>query len=132
MGSDLVPDRKTDESVVASWHRGIVASWRDLARGQIVKIVVGDGEPKRVLRPIYASEDAARRAACAALRASASGENQAAIILGVAGVRLFAGGVVRLADLRPDVAGPRSVARVEHRLADERTSQADLRGITDP
>lgn len=101
--------------------------WSDIGAGATRKIVVGEGEPKRRLRHVYPSEAEARRAARGELDLAA----RSALELSgdVAGFEpgLFAGGTLRIADLRPELAGDWQITRVAHRLGAGLATSFDAR-----
>ncbi|MEV8467307.1 contractile injection system protein, VgrG/Pvc8 family [Fluviibacterium sp. DFM31] len=102
------------------------ASWTDLATGQVTRVVVGDGTPRRVLRHVYRSEDEARRSAQAALNGAGQGAETAR--LQCAGFRpdAFAGARLRFADTRPEWAGDWSVTAATHVLNATLTTDLEL------
>lgn len=116
------------------WRRGereryvcVEAEWSDIDAGATRKVVVGAGEPRRRLRHVYASEAEAGRAARAELDQSARGALQ--LSGDVAGFEpgLFAGGALRISDLRPELAGDWQVTRVAHRLGAGLSTSFDAR-----
>lgn len=112
-------------------YRSVEASWTRLGTAETVKIVVGDGEPRRVLRPVYASEDEARRAARASLQSAATGTRRGSVTLARFGAEIFAGGRVSFSGLRPEIAGPYTVKRADHRLGTTLTTRLELEAAAD-
>jgi phage protein D len=105
------------------WYRGergryaaVEAEWQDVLGGEQRLVRVGEGSPVRRLRHPFATEDEARRACRAQLDAAARGE--LGLTATVAGFepRLFAGGLVRLPDLRPGLPVEWTVTSVDHEL----------------
>ena len=107
-------------------YKSVEAQWSDLAAGQTRKVTVGSGTPSFALRRVFPSAAEARQAATAKLQSAAQAVTQAKVTLGRFGGELFAGGRVQLAGLRPELAGPYTIKRAEHRLADTLTTSLDL------
>lgn len=107
-------------------YKSVEAQWSDLAAGQPRKVIVGTGSPSFALRRVFPSEAEARQAATAKLQSAAQAVAQAKVTLGRFGGELFAGGRVTLAGLRPDLAGPYTIKRAEHRLGDTLTTSLEL------
>lgn len=105
----------------------VEAAWSDIGAGQERLVVCGEGEPKRRLRHVYASEAEARRAAQGELDQG----NREALKLSadLAGFNpgLFAGGTVSLSGLRAELAGEWQVTRVAHRLSGGLATSFDAR-----
>jgi len=116
-----------------SWHaadRGryasAEASWTDLGTGAVNKVIVGEGDPRRVLRHVHATENEAARAAQAALADAARGAQTARINLIRFVPSAFAGARIRFAEVRPEWAGDWSVHRAHHILTDRLVTELDL------
>lgn len=105
----------------------VEAEWSDIGAGATRKIVVGKGEPKRRLRHVYATEAEARRAARGEL--DLAGRSALQLSGDVAGFEpgLFAGGTLRISDLRPELSGDWQVTRVAHRLGAGLATSFDAR-----
>lgn len=94
----------------------IEAPWSDIGAGQERLVVCGEGEPKRRLRHVYASEAEAKRAAQGEL--DQGNRDALKISAAIAGFEpaLFSGGTVTLSGFRDELAGEWQVTRVAHRL----------------
>lgn len=105
----------------------VEAEWSDIGAGATRKVVVGEGEPKRRLRHVYATEAEARRAARGEL--GLAGRSALQLSGDVAGFEpgLFAGGTLRISDLRPELSGDWQVIRVAHRLGAGLATSFDAR-----
>jgi len=80
-------------------------------------VTVGSGEPKRRLRHVFASEDEARQHAEATLARSGRDKTKVDVTLARFEPALFAGGLVRLTGLRPELAGVWHISSIRHHLA---------------
>lgn len=105
----------------------VEAEWSDIGAGVTRKVVAGEGEPKRRIRHVFASEAEATRAARGEL--DQSGRSALELSGDVAGFEpgLFAGGLLRISDLRPELAGDWQVTRVAHRLGAGLATSFDAR-----
>ena len=105
----------------------VEAEWSDIGAGATRKVVVGEGKPKRRLRHVYATEAEARRAARGEL--DLAGRSALQLSGDVAGFEpgLFAGGTLRISDLRPELSGDWQVIRVAHRLGAGLATSFDAR-----
>lgn len=102
------------------------ASWTDLGSAAVNKVIVGDGDPRRVLRHVHASEAEAARAAQAALDDARRGAETAQIRLSRFVPEAFAGSRVQFADIRPEWSGDWSVKSAHHILNDRLVTELDL------
>ena len=102
------------------------ASWTELGAAAVNKVLVGEGDPRRVLRHVYATEDEAARGAQAALEEGKRGAQT--LTLRLAGFRpdAFAGARVTFADLRPETAGAWTVVSAVHELSRTLTTELSL------
>lgn len=132
---DPVPVVTLDVSGLSDWsftladrgtYKSAEASWAKLGSAQINKIVVGAGDPKRVIRHVFSSEDEARRAATASLQSAATGAVRGSVTLAGFGADLFAGGRLSLTGIRSELVGPYTITRAEHRLGTTLTTRLDL------
>lgn len=105
----------------------VEAEWSDIGAGETRKVVVGSGEPKRRLRHVHASEDEARRAARGELDLAARGVLELSGDLAGFEPALFAGGKLRISDLRPELSGDWQITAVAHRLRGGLTTSFDAR-----
>lgn len=105
----------------------VEAEWSDIGAAQTRKVVVGDGEPRRRLRHVYASEAEATRAARGTL--DQAGRTALELSADIAGFEpaLFAGGKLRISDLRPELSGDWQVTAVAHRLSGGLSTSFDAR-----
>lgn len=105
----------------------VEAEWSDIGAGVTRKVVVGDGEPKRRLRHVYASEVEARQAARGEL--DLAGRSALQLSGDIAGFEpaLFAGGTLRVSDLRPELVGDWRITAVAHRLGAGLATSFDAR-----
>ncbi|MGR3484449.1 MAG: phage late control D family protein [Paracoccaceae bacterium] len=104
----------------------VEATWRDAATGIEDVAVAGAGDPSKTLRPVFATRDEAMRAARAELNRSARG----AIMIDCEGrfrPELFAGGLVELDGLRPNLDGRAEIVSVTHSLGGALVTSVRLR-----
>lgn len=97
-------------------YGSVEAEWGDMDGGTTQKVVRGDKEPVHKLRHVYATKAEAIRAAEAAL--VFAGLEAFSMSVEVAGFepRAFAGGLVRLPDMRGGLEGDWHIKTVTHRL----------------
>lgn len=97
-------------------YGSVEAEWGDMDGGATHKVVRGDKDPVHKLRHIYATKDEATRAAEAEL--SFAGHEAFSMSVEVAGFepRAFAGGLVRLPEMRGGLEGEWHIKTVTHRL----------------
>lgn len=102
------------------------ASWTELGTAQVNKVVVGEGDPRQVLRHVHSDEASARRAAQAALDDAARGAETAT--LKFAGFRpdAFAGARLTFREARPELGGAWVVATATHTLNTNLTTEVTL------
>lgn len=107
-----------------SWKLGkrdeygsVEAEWSDIGEGATLKVVRGDGTPRRKLRHVYATEAEAIRACDAELEMS--GRSALKFEAELAGFEpgLFAGGLIELEGLRPELGGDWHLTQVTHSLS---------------
>lgn len=97
----------------------VAARWADIDGGEVRTVELGEEDPVRELRQVFASEAEARRAAQASLdRSKRSSVTFKGTLTGFAS-GLFAGGLAVLPDMKPELRGQWHLTRVEHVL-DER------------
>lgn len=116
---DLLTSRLTDwrwKLEERADYGSVEAEWGDMDGGTTQKVVRGDKEPVHKLRHICASKSEAIRAADGAL--SFAGREAFSMSIEVAGFepRAFAGGLVRLPDMRGGLKGDWQIITVTHRL----------------
>lgn len=107
-------------------YASVEASWTDLGSGALIKVVVGKGTPRRVLRHVHSSEDEARRAAQAALEGAARGAQSGRLSMAGFWPQVFAGARIAVADIRSELAGPWIVTRVSHALSDALITEIEI------
>ncbi|MGS4945362.1 contractile injection system protein, VgrG/Pvc8 family [Meridianimarinicoccus sp. RP-17] len=107
-------------------YGSVAASWTELGSAAVNTVIVGDGQPRRVLRHVHATEAEAARAAQAALDDARRGAETAQITLARFQPAAFAGARVRFAELRPEWAGDWTVNRAHHVLTDRLVTELDL------
>lgn len=97
-------------------YGSVEAEWGDMDGGTTHKILRGDKEPVHKLRHVYATKSEAIRAAEGAL--DFAGREAFSMSLEIAGFepRAFAGGLVRLPDMRSGLEGDWQIVTVTHRL----------------
>ena len=125
----LLPRHDTDwswRSADRGRYASAEASWTELGTASLNKVVVGEGEPRRVLRHVHATEDEARRAARAVLEDASRGAET--LRLGLAGFwpQAFAGARVTYADRRPELGGAWVVKTATHTLSDTLKTELSL------
>lgn len=108
------------------------ASWTDLGSGTVNKVIVGEGDPRRVLRHVFATEDEAARAARAALEDARRGAETASIKLARFAPDAFAGARVRFFEARLEWSGDWTVHRAHHVLTDRLVTELDLERPPEP
>ncbi|MEM1077469.1 MAG: contractile injection system protein, VgrG/Pvc8 family [Pseudomonadota bacterium] len=93
-----------------------IAEWAELGAGAINKVELGEGDPVYRVRHVLDNEAAAERAARAALDGAGRGTGSIEIDCAQFQPALFAGGLIELVDLRPELNGIWSIKSVQHRL----------------
>ena len=122
-GAELTPPVIAADHL-ASWswsltgravYKSAEAAWADTAGGALHKIVVGEGNPRQILRHVHGTEAEARRAAQSALSKAARG----AMTLSASGAfapDALAGTTAQLTGLRPELCGDWHLKTVTHSL----------------
>lgn len=97
-------------------YGSVEAEWGNVDGGKTHKVGRGDKEPVHKLRHVYATKSEAIRAAEGAL--DFAGREAFSMSLEIAGFepRAFAGGLVRLPDMRGALVGDWQIVTVSHRL----------------
>lgn len=107
-------------------YKTVKTEWAEIGAGQVRVVEVGEGEPILELREVYGSEEAAKRAADAALNRARRGLGKGTLELGGFDAGLFAGGLVELPDIRAELSGEWHIRRVEHELGAGLRSRVDV------
>lgn len=94
----------------------VTARWGDIDGGQTRTVTEGTEEPARELRRTYPNEVEARRAAKAALDRAKRASGTFAGRLSRFAPDLFAGGLIELPDMKPELSGRWHLTRVGHVL----------------
>lgn len=97
-------------------YASAIAEWSEIGAGVVRQVVVGEGDPVYRVRHVQDSEDAARRAAQGSLDAAQRGTGTLEIGCAAFQPGLFAGGLLQIVDLRPELAGEWAITSVRHRL----------------
>ncbi|TRD18404.1 phage late control D family protein [Palleronia caenipelagi] len=94
----------------------VTAQWGDRGAGAVQTVTEGDGTPVLALRHRHPTEEAARRAARAALTRNTRAAGQIDLTLGGFRGDLMAGAEIGIAGLLPELDGRWRLTRVTHRL----------------
>ncbi|WP_417243389.1 phage late control D family protein [Celeribacter sp.] len=123
-GEGLAP-AQVSRSILTNWAwdfddrkkvGAVAAKWSDTGSGSIETVEVGEGEPRKTLRTVYGSADAATRAAEAAKRAATRASGTFKGQLAGFNPDLFAGRALALTGMRSELNGEWHLKTVTHRL----------------
>lgn len=98
-------DQHTYKAADRGAFAGVIAQWRDRAAAETREVVVGSEENARRLSRVYASEDAARQAAEAAMGRIKRGKAEFSLSLARGRPDLFAERPARVSGFKPQIDG---------------------------